>query len=111
MGHFVLHSNKPPKRLHTHDPQRSGPDLQIPQRATAGEDVIFSRLYLSLRPGGEGPGHPSMSQSKTGCNLECNKNTAHPLPPRYNSTSTHHPEACFQSIPERGLDCELRMRF
>lgn len=39
------------------DPPRSGPDLQIPQWATAGEDVIFSRLRLSLScGGGEGPG-------------------------------------------------------
>lgn len=34
------------------NPPKSGPDLQIPQWPTAGEDVIFSRLLLSLRRGG-----------------------------------------------------------
>lgn len=34
------------------NPPRSGSDLEIPQWATAGEDVIFSRLRLSLRRGG-----------------------------------------------------------
>lgn len=41
-------------------------------------------------------GHMCMSQSKTGCSLEWNKNTAHPSPPCYSSstrTRTHHSAA------------------